>query len=102
MHSSGSNDAGPRHGQPRRALSVCLMDAATRRPDGSPLGASVLFGNASTPARPGVGADVTLTRPAYLTLEYCRHSDTCCIQSTFYTIDGTENHTRADYTVVLC
>jgi hypothetical protein len=83
VHSSGSNDAGPRHGLPRRALSVCLMDAATRRPDGSPLGASVLFGNASTTARPGVGANVTLT------LEYCRHSDTCCIYDRWHR----ESHT---------
>ena len=39
--------------QARRALSVCMMDGATHRPDGSPLGATILFGNDEIPARLG-------------------------------------------------
>ena len=51
VHSSGAMTNAV--GGPRRAFSLCLMDGATRRPDGSELGATILFGNEAIPTRLG-------------------------------------------------
>lgn len=54
VHSSGAMaDPAAAAGGPRRAFSLCLMDGSTRRPDGSPLGATILFGNDAVPAQLG-------------------------------------------------
>ena len=69
LHSSGVNTTGG----PRRALSTCLMDGATRfAADGSDTGATVLIGDESNPFRLGVS---TITQPIHrCTLAHVRHS----------------------------
>jgi ectoine hydroxylase-related dioxygenase (phytanoyl-CoA dioxygenase family) len=53
VHSSGAMIEPATAPGPRRAFSLCLMDGSTQRPDGSPLGATILFGNDAIPARLG-------------------------------------------------
>ena len=53
VHSSGAIADPATTCGPRRAFSLCLMDGSTQRPDGSPLGATILFGNDAIPARLG-------------------------------------------------
>jgi ectoine hydroxylase-related dioxygenase (phytanoyl-CoA dioxygenase family) len=53
LHSSGAIVDPTKAAGPRRAFSLCLMDGVTTRPDGSPLGATILFGNDAMRAQLG-------------------------------------------------